>query len=115
MSQGSMAGLEPERMLEMLRHRRASRTGYMEEKPVTDEQVTLLLEAARAAPSGANAQPWEFIVIRDRAMRNQIADLYKRQLSDKLELERVIRGAASVSGHQLSSSKTGKLRSNSRP
>ncbi|MGE3248568.1 MAG: nitroreductase family protein, partial [Beijerinckiaceae bacterium] len=58
----------------------------------------MLLEAARAAPSGGNAQPWEFIVIRDKTMRNRIAELYKRQLTDKLELEREIRGTSSVSG-----------------
>ena len=90
--------IEPQQLLEMLRHRRSSRTGYIEDKPVSDEQITLLLEAARAAPSGGNAQPWEFIVIRDREMRYRIADLYKHQLRDKLELEREIRGRASVSG-----------------
>ena len=90
--------IEPQHLLELLRHRRSSRTGYIEDKPVSDEQVTMLLEAARAAPSGGNAQPWEFIVIRDRKMRHRIADLYKHQLRDKLELEREIRGRASVSG-----------------
>jgi nitroreductase len=37
------------------------------EKPVTDEQVKHLLEAAMAAPSAHNKQPWHFIVVRDRA------------------------------------------------
>lgn len=82
----------------MMRHRRSSRTGFLENKDVSAETLNLLLEAARAAPSGGNAQPWEFIVIRDKDMRMRIADLYKHQLRDKLELEKVIRGTSSVSG-----------------
>ena len=30
--------------------------------PVSDELVDQIIEAARWAPSGANSQPWEFIV-----------------------------------------------------
>lgn len=57
----------------MMRHRRSSRTGFLENKDVSDDKINLLLEAARAAPSGGNAQPWEFIIIRDKNMRMQIA------------------------------------------
>ena len=90
--------IDPLLFLDMMHSRRSSRTGFLEDRPVTDEQLTILLEAARAAPSGGNAQPWEFIVIRDTEMRNRIADLYKHQLRDKLELEKTIRGTTSVSG-----------------
>ena len=88
---------EPRQLLDMMRHRRSSRTGFLENMEVTDDALNMLLEAARAAPSGGNAQPWEFI-IRDKDMRMQIADLYKYQLRDKLELEKAIRGTSSVSG-----------------
>ena len=33
--------------------------------PVPDEHITALLDAARLAPSGCNAQPWRFKVVRD--------------------------------------------------
>lgn len=36
--------------------------------PVTDEQLTALLEAARRAPSGHNCQPWRFVAVRNRAL-----------------------------------------------
>lgn len=94
----TFSGIDPFDLLEMMRHRRSSRTGFLEDREVSDDQLTLLLEAARAAPSGGNAQPWEFIVIRDKDMRMKIADLYKHQLRDKLELEKTIRGTSSVSG-----------------
>ena len=36
------------------------------DKPVPDETIELLLKAAMAAPSAKNAQPWAFVVIKDR-------------------------------------------------
>lgn len=92
------AAVTPGDLLDMMRRRRSSRTGFLENTEIPDETVMLLLEAARAAPSGGNAQPWEFIIIRDKAMRMRIADLYKHQLTEKIELERTIRGTSSVSG-----------------
>jgi len=43
-------------------------------EPVTDAQVETLLRAAMAAPSAGNQQPWRFIVVRDAAKRQAIAD-----------------------------------------
>ena len=34
--------------------------------PVSNEDLNLILEAARQAPSGENAQPWRFIVVKRR-------------------------------------------------
>ena len=45
------------------------------DEPVPDEVVAELLEVARFAPSGGNRQPWRVAVIRDRALRRQLADL----------------------------------------
>jgi nitroreductase len=98
MNSPDTTAIKPQQLLDMMRHRRSSRTGFLENKDVSDDKINLLLEAARAAPSGGNAQPWEFIIIRDKDMRMQIADLYKHQLRDKLELEKAIRGTSSVSG-----------------
>ncbi len=36
--------------------------------PVPDDVLRTILEAGRQAPSGEDAQPWRFIVVRDRAM-----------------------------------------------
>jgi nitroreductase len=41
-------------------------------EPVSEVVVTELLEAAMAAPSAGNQQPWHFIVIRDRGVLNAI-------------------------------------------
>lgn len=41
---------------------------------VGDGEVTALLRAAMASPSGVNRQPWEFIVVDDRGLLSQLAD-----------------------------------------
>jgi nitroreductase len=58
-------------MLALLKSRRSIRR-YRPD-PVPDEMVEQLLEAGRWAPSASNRQPWEFIVVRDEAIRRQIA------------------------------------------
>jgi nitroreductase len=44
--------------------------------PVPDELVWKVLDAAIRAPSGGNRQPWNFIVVRDRAVKEKIAAWY---------------------------------------
>lgn len=41
--------------------------------PVPDEYILALLDAARLAPSGCNAQPWRFKVVRDDETKRQLA------------------------------------------
>lgn len=43
---------------------------------VPEEHFELILEAARHAPSGANAQPWQFIIVRDPEMKKKISDYF---------------------------------------
>lgn len=42
-------------------------------KPVEDEKLQLVLEAARLAPSARNRQEWRFIVVKDRETREKLA------------------------------------------
>jgi len=41
-------------------------------EPLSDQDLDLILEAARQAPSGENAQPWRFIVVKDVATRKKL-------------------------------------------
>jgi Nitroreductase len=43
--------------------------------PVTETQVAALLTAAMAAPSAGNQQPWQFVVVREKAMLEAVARL----------------------------------------
>src|SRR5271156_3730912 len=78
--------------LEVLQSRRSIRTGFLRDKPVPDELIGKILEAARWAPSAGNSQPWEFLVIRDLGIREKIVEIFKTQMRDKIEIEEAARG-----------------------
>lgn len=59
---------------EALQKRRSIRK--FTDEPVTDDEIRAVLEAARMAPSWANVQPWEFIVLRDRNLIEKITATY---------------------------------------
>jgi iodotyrosine deiodinase len=40
--------------------------------PIPDEVIDTCIEAAASAPSGANLQPWKFVVVRDPAIKREI-------------------------------------------
>ncbi|HWR68814.1 MAG TPA: nitroreductase family protein [Desulfomonilia bacterium] len=46
------------------------------ESVVTDKEIRQLLEAARFAPSWANTQVWEFVVVRDRELIEKVTATY---------------------------------------
>ena len=59
------------------------------DKPVQDEQIKLLLEAAMNAPSAGDGRPWHFVVIRDRDKLFALAD----QIDDGNEMFKQARAA----------------------
>jgi nitroreductase len=46
--------------------------------PVSEEDLEMILESARWAPSGENAQPWKFIVVREQKNKEFLAMISKR-------------------------------------
>ncbi|MBI4317668.1 MAG: nitroreductase family protein [Chloroflexi bacterium] len=60
--------------LDLVRRRRTVRR-YLDD-PVSDEQIDNIIEAGRWAPSGVNTQPWEFLIVRDRATIGDLASLW---------------------------------------
>ena len=61
-------------MLELIKKRRSIRR-YTDE-PVSDADVKALLEAAMAAPSADNIQPWEFVIVREEGLRRRLAETH---------------------------------------
>lgn len=62
--------------LEAIRGRRSIRK-YTPD-PVPANFIDLVLEAGRQAPSGENAQPWRFIVVKDDALKDALGDIAGR-------------------------------------
>lgn len=42
------------------------------DEPVSEEALEMILEAGRLAPSGENAQPWRFIIVKDPETRKKL-------------------------------------------
>jgi nitroreductase len=63
--------------LDLVKRRRS--THVFKSDPVPDEYVDKIIEAARWAPSGANSQPWEFVVVKRIDLRERIVEIFKAQ------------------------------------
>jgi nitroreductase len=59
-----------EATIQVIQDRRSIRQ-YTDE-PVSEADLEMILQAARQAPSGENAQPWRFIIVKDEATRKQL-------------------------------------------
>jgi nitroreductase len=58
-------------VLEVIQKRRSVRK--YKENPIPEEVLLRVLEAARLAPSGKNFQPWKFIIVKDKALKEKLA------------------------------------------
>ena len=70
---------------------------------VPREHYEMILEAARHAPSGANAQPWHFIVVTDQDLKNEITRYFREEQIARAKLKMKFptpdyRGLASAPG-----------------
>jgi nitroreductase len=63
-------------LLRVIRERRS--VLRFKERPVSQENLELILEAGRWAPSYINSQPWEFIVLRAQKLRTRVAEILRR-------------------------------------
>jgi len=69
--------MDTENLLQIIEHRRSARI-YKTGK-VSEAQLETILEAARWAPSGANTQPWEFVITRDRKKMKRVREIYAQE------------------------------------
>jgi len=58
--------------LDLVRRRKSVRDFL--DIPVEREKIGMCLEAARLAPSACNSQPWKFIVVDDRQLKNRLCN-----------------------------------------
>lgn len=73
-------------LMDVVRNRVTTRRFDPGEK-ITDEHYELILEAARHGPSGANAQPWHFIVITDKELKRKIAEYFVAEQKRRAKLK----------------------------
>ena len=80
--------MQYDELLKLAAKRRSVRA--FKSDPVPDDMIDKIIEVARWAPSGANTQPWEFIVIRDKEVQKRIVDILAEdeETSSKMEATR---------------------------
>jgi len=59
-------------LLDLVKHRKSVRDFL--DRPVEREKIMMCLEAARLAPSACNSQPWRFVAVDDRRLKNKLCD-----------------------------------------
>ena len=75
-----------EALMDVVRGRMTSRA-FRSDVAVPRQHIEMVLEAARHAPSGANAQPWHFIVVTDPVVKRRIADYFVDEARQRAKLK----------------------------
>ena len=63
---------------DVLRARRSIR-GFDADRPVPEDSLQRIMRAVQCAPSACNRQPWRFVVVFDRALREAIGQCYAKR------------------------------------
>ena len=64
---------------------RRSHRGEFRDDAISQEDLDKLIEAARWAPSPFNTQPWEFLIIREAAGKDTLAELTAQSVVDQFK------------------------------
>jgi len=63
--------IDPKHLLDLIKQRRSIRAFL--DKPVPENEIEMILEAGRWAPSASNRQPWNFILIKNKNILKELA------------------------------------------
>jgi nitroreductase len=72
-------------LMDVVRHRMTNRA-FDSDYVVPKEHYELILEAARHAPSGANAQPWHYIIITNPELKERLGDTFLAEQNRRAKL-----------------------------
>jgi 5,6-dimethylbenzimidazole synthase len=89
-------------LMDVVRNRLTTRA-FDSSYVMPQEHYEMILEAARHAPSGANAQPWHFIAVTDQDIKNKITEYFREEQVRRAKLKMKFptpdyRGLASAPG-----------------
>ena len=77
--------MEYNELLELVKSRRSIKR--FKPDPIPDEDIDNIIETARWAPSGFNMQPWEFVVVRDKELRDNIVQICRTAMEQSRGME----------------------------
>lgn len=68
--------MHPNKIIEAIKERRS--IFKFKDEDISKDSVDTILEAGRWAPSFANLQPWQFVVVRDKELQDQLHEIAQR-------------------------------------
>ena len=74
-----------EALMEIIQARMTNRA-FVSDYIVPNEHYEMILEAARHGPSGANSQPWHYIIITDPAMKERLGETFALEQNRRAKL-----------------------------
>ena len=77
---------------ELLTSTRSVRKRLDFDRPVEREVLMECLELALQAPTGSNAQGWQFMFVTDPDKKKALADIYRANATPYLDLPKPVRG-----------------------
>jgi nitroreductase len=78
--------MDYESLLELVKQRRSIHR--FKPDPIPDEYIEKIIEGAHWAPSGINLQPWEFVIIKEPELKEQIVKFAEVDYVETRQMEK---------------------------
>ena len=75
-----MSRMMIDELLALMTERRSVRTFTRD--AVTNEEIRIVLEAARCAPSNSNRQAWKFLIVINEGVKKTLADAVRKKIAE---------------------------------
>ena len=70
---------DAKKLLEIMKARRDVRGNRFIDRPIEDEKLHMILQAALAAPSVGYSQPWKFVIIKDEHIKETLVKNFEEE------------------------------------
>ena len=74
------------KLLKIIKARRDVRGNRFINKPIEEEKLSMILEAAISAPSVGYSQPWKFVIIEDEKIKNSLVENFTQENTKAKEI-----------------------------
>lgn len=80
----SISSQEKNGLYKAIFSRRDVRSHFLEGKDIPNDVLVRVLNAAHHAPSVGFSQPWNFVLIKDRATRNKVKESFEKEFQKSI-------------------------------
>jgi len=88
------------KLLKIIKARRDVRGNRFINRPIEEEKLSMILEAAISAPSVGYSQPWKFVIIKDEKIKNSLVENFTQENTKAKEIfkERALYNSLKLEG-----------------